>query len=285
VRCRHCRSVFRDITEERFAQIHEDAFQDLGHIEALTAFIGDRPLHAVWDYLGLPGRSVLEIGPGSGHLLAAARDAGCSVEAVESSKVHRDYIRDTWGIGAVYPTMEEIPSGRTFDTVVIINVFEHVYDIAAFLLAVRHVLAPGGTCYISTSNARSLEAAVLRTWWPMCKVYDHVAFPSPAGMATAARSSGLRVERIWTTALPFEFPVSALAAVRDRLVAGRGAAQSAARPPEPDEPVCTSGNEHSSAGVKSALARFYAAAGPFDPVSRVLGSLGLAGSVKARLIR
>jgi len=26
---------------------------------------------------------VLEIGPGSGHLLAAAREAGCSVEAVE----------------------------------------------------------------------------------------------------------------------------------------------------------------------------------------------------------
>jgi hypothetical protein len=169
--------------------------------------------------------------------------------------------------------------------VVVINVFEHVYDIGAFLLAVRQVLAPGGTCYISTSNARSLEAALLRTWWPMCKVYDHVSFPSPAGMAAAARGSELRAERIWTTALPFEFPVSALAAARDRLAAGRGAVKAAGRHREPDAPVCTSGNEHSSAGVKSALARFYVAAGPFDPVSRVLGSLGLAGSIKARLIR
>jgi hypothetical protein len=119
----------------------------------------------------------------------------------------------------------------------------------------------------------------------MCKVYDHVSFPSPAGMGIAARASELRVERIWTTALPFEFPVSVLAAARDRLTAGRGAASRAGQPGEPDAPVCTSGNEQSSAGVKSALARFYAAAGPFDPVSRVLGSLGLAGSVKARLIR
>jgi SAM-dependent methyltransferase len=285
VRCRDCRSVFRDITPARFAQIHDEAFQDLGHIESLLAFAGDRPLHALWDLLALPGGSVLEIGPGSGHLLAAARDAGCTVEAVESSAVHRDYIRDTWGIGAVYPTMDDIPAGRSFDTVVAINVFEHVYDTAAFLLAVRNVLAPGGTFYLSTSNARSLEAALLRTWWPMCKVHDHVSFPSPAGLAIAARRSGLRVGRIWSTGLPLELPVSALAAARDRALARRGAAKPAAAGPVAARPVCTSGNENSAPGAKTALARFYSLAGPFDPTCRVLGALGRAGSVKATLLR
>jgi SAM-dependent methyltransferase len=283
-RCRECRSVYRDITPARFQQIHDEAFQDLGHIESLVAFAGDRPMHEIWDYLALPGRSVLEIGPGSGHLLAAARDAGCSVEAVESSAVHRAYIRDTWGIGAVYPTMEDIPGGRAYDTVVAINVFEHVYDTAAFLVAVRNVLAPGGTCYISTSNARSLEAALLRAWWPMCKVHDHVSFPSPAGFAIAARRGGLRVEKIWSTGLPLELPVTVLAAARDRALARRGV-----KPADSGEaagkPVCTSGNENSAPGAKSALGRFYSLAGPLDPSSRVLGALGLAGSVKARLIR
>ena len=235
--------------------------------------------------LALPGGSVLEIGPGTGHLLAAARDAGCSVEAVESSAVHRDYIRDTWGISAVYPAMGDLAPGRTFDSVVALNVFEHVYDIADFLGAVRQVLAPGGICYLSTSNARSLEAALLRTWWPMCKVHDHVSFPSPAGMAIAARRSGLRVERIWSTALPFEFPVSALAAARDRALARRGQVKAADQGQPTDRPVCTSGNENSQPGVKSALARFYAAAGPFDPAGPLLGALGWAGNVKARLTR
>lgn len=285
LRCRDCHSVFRDITPARFGQIHDEAFQDLGHIESLLAFAGDRPLHALWDLLALPGGSVLEIGPGSGHLLAAARDAGCSVEAVESSAVHRDYIRDTWDIGAVYPAMDDIPAGRTFDTVVAINVFEHVYDTAAFLTAVRDVLAPGGTFYLSTSNARSLEAALLRTWWPMCKVHDHVAFPSPAGLAVAARRSGLRVDRIWSTGLPFELPVSALAALRDRALARGGAVKPADPGQAAGEPVCTSGNESSAPGAKTALGRFYQLAGPFDPTYRVLGALGRAGSVKATLIR
>jgi SAM-dependent methyltransferase len=277
--------VYRDITPARFAEIHHEAFQDLGHIESLTALVGGRPLHAVWNQLALPGNSVLEIGPGTGHLLAAARDSGRSVEAVESSAVHRDYIRDTWGIGTVYPTMDDMPAGRTFDSVVAINVFEHIYDIAEFLCAARKVLAPGGTLYLSTSNARSLEAALLRTWWPMCKVHDHVLFPSPAGLAIAARRSGLRVERIWSTSLPFEFPVSALAAARDRALARRVPAKPAGDVRVASRPVCTSGNENSRPAVKTKLARFYAAAGPFDPASRVLGALGRAGSVKARLTR
>jgi SAM-dependent methyltransferase len=284
VRCRNCRSVFRDITPARFAQIHDEAFQDFGYIESLSAFTGDRPLHALWELLALPRGSVLEIGPGTGHLLAAARDSGCPVEAVESSAVHRDYIRDTWGIGAVHSTMDEIPAGRTFDSVVAINVFEHVYDIAVFLRSVRNVLAPGGTFYLSTSNARSLEAALLRTWWPMCKVYDHVSFPSPAGLAIAAQHSGLRVGRIWSAGLPFEFPVSALAAARDRALAHRGVKPSDSGRTT-DKPVCTSGNENSAPGAKTALGRFYALAGPLALTSQVLGALGRAGSVKARLIR
>jgi 2-polyprenyl-3-methyl-5-hydroxy-6-metoxy-1,4-benzoquinol methylase len=279
-RCRNCRSVFRDITPARFQQIHGEAFQDTTHIESALAFAGHRPLRALWELLALPGSSVLEIGPGSGHLLAAARQAGCSVTAVESSKVHREFIRDAWGIGSVYASMEEVPAGRVFDTVVAINVFEHVYDIVAFLRAVRQLLAPGGTCYFSTPNAVSLEATVLRTWWSMCKVHDHVSFPSPAGMATAALESGLRVGRIWSTGLPLEFPVSTLIAARDRALACRGTGRHADRPAtKPAEAVRV------NAGRKAALANMYSAAALIDPGYRVLGALGRAGSLKATLSR
>ncbi len=88
-KCQNCRSVFRDITLARFQQIHDEAFQDSEYIESSIALAGREPLGALWDRLALPGASVLEIGPGSGHLLAAARGTGRSVEAVESSAVHR----------------------------------------------------------------------------------------------------------------------------------------------------------------------------------------------------
>jgi 2-polyprenyl-3-methyl-5-hydroxy-6-metoxy-1,4-benzoquinol methylase len=282
VKCRNCRSVFRDITPARFQQIHDEAFQDNEYLEASVSLAGPGPRSALWEALSLPGTSVLEIGPGAGHLLAAASQAGCTVEAVESSKVHRDYIRDTWGIGSLYAAIDEIPDDRAYDAIVAINVFEHVYDIAAFLRAVRKVLAPGGTFFLSTPNGLSLEATVLRSWWPMCKAHDHVSFPSPAGVRMAARASGLRAERVWSTELPCEFPVSALTAVRDRFRARRGTEEANGdhRVQAPAGPV-DAGSVNPAA--RPALARFYSAAGPFDPTSRLLGMLGRAASVKARL--
>ena len=287
-RCRNCRSVFRDITPARFQQIHAEAFQDHAFLDASTALAGAEPLNALWTDLDLRGPAVLEIGPGSGQLLAAARDAGCSVAAVESSGVHRDYIRDTWQIDQVYTTMEQIPAGHVFDTIVAINMFEHVYDITGFIRSVSKLLAPGGTFFISTPNATSLEATLLKTWWTMCKVHDHVSFPSSGGLRTAAQASGLRVQRIWSTGLPFELPVSALTAARDRYRLHRGpdgSVSSEADRSSPHARNVTAQVVATDTKAKSALARFYATAAPFDPVYRLLGAWGRAGSLKARLIR
>jgi SAM-dependent methyltransferase len=276
--------VFRDITPARFQQLHDEAFQDDEYLETTTVLAGPEPLSEFWAGLSLPGGSVLEIGPGTGHLLAAARQAGCSVEAVESSKVHRDYIRDTWDIGSLYATMDEIPDDRAYGTIVAVNVFEHIYDIPAFLRAVGKVLAPGGTFFLMTPNARSFEVTLLGTWWPMCKVHDHVSFPSPEGLSAVAAASGLRVERVWSSGLPFELPVSMLTAARDRVRAGRGAERVDVDHGAHGPAAAASGGSLGPA-ARTALVRFYAAAGPFDPTSRLLSRIGRAACVRARLTR
>jgi SAM-dependent methyltransferase len=256
--------MFRDITSARFQQIRDEAFQDTARIDSTYPFAWSRPARALWDVLAHPGNSVLEIGPGSGHLLAAARRAGCSVSAVEPGKAQRDFIRDAWSIDPVYTSIEEIPADRAFDAVVV-NVFEQVHAVTDFLVAIGRLLEPGGTCYLSAPNAKSFEAAVLGTWWAACKVPTQVSFPSRAGIATAAVESGLRVERIWSSGLPLELPVSAAVAARDRIRASRG------------------GSRPASSGGKAALAGVYAMASLVDPGYRLLGVAGRAGSLNATL--
>lgn len=278
LRCRTCRSVFRDITVDKFEQLHDGACQDFQFVDSVVGAVGLEPTSRVWDTLSLPGRSLLEIGPGTGHLLAAARKAGRSVTAVESSEIHRKFIHDTWGIDSLYPDIADLPHGLSFDAVVAINVIEHVYDIANFLRSIAKVLNPDGVLFISTPNAASLEATLLRCWWAMCKDHDHVSLPSLIGIARAAQAIGLRTERVWSSGLPFEFPVSALVAARDWSRARRG-------------PSSATSNGHlagSSAGgvgfpSKAQLANFYTISARFDPTSRLLAALGRAGNVKARL--
>jgi 2-polyprenyl-3-methyl-5-hydroxy-6-metoxy-1,4-benzoquinol methylase len=224
LRCRTCRSVFRDMTVEKYNELHEQAWQDSEFVESVVAAAGLEPAIERWAQMDLPGSSVLEVGPGSGHLLAAAQQAGYSVTAVESSQVNRKFIYDTWGIDSVYPDMSALPADLKFDAVVANNVIEHVYDIRGFLSSIANALAPNGVFYVSTANAASLEASLLGPWWAMCKVTDHVALPSLIGMARAAHGVGLRTERVWSSELPFEFAVSTLVAARDWKRARHGTA-------------------------------------------------------------
>jgi SAM-dependent methyltransferase len=243
-------------------------------VDHSVAYQGSEPATGIWNALALSGPSLLEIGPGTGHLLAAARAAGLSVAGVETNEIHRRYISDCWGIDDVYPDMAAVPDGQVFENVVALNVLEHVYDVSGFLSSVRQVLAPHGVLYVSTVNAISIEAAVLRNWWSMCKEIDHVSFPSPGGMARAAWAAGLQVERLWSAELPFEFPVSVLVAARDwtrsrrPAPAGGGPAQAPAA---------------AGPASRERLARLYALGAGIDPASRLLGSMGRAATVKARL--
>jgi hypothetical protein len=112
----------------------------------------------------------------------------------------------------------------------------------------------------------------------MCKEHDHVSFPSRAGIARAAQVIDLHVERIWCSELQFEFPVSALVAARDWTRARRGPSSAAS-----DSQLRSTAAASDNAASRARLAHFYPVSARFDPTSRLLGVLGRAASVKARL--
>lgn len=269
--------MYRDVASDKFEHLHNEAFQDTRFTDSIVAAAGLEPASARWEELSLPGTSLLEIGPGTGHLLAAAHKAGRSVAAVESSEVHRKFIHDTWGIQSLYADIAAVPDGLLFDAVVAINILEHVYDIINFLRSISELLAPNGVLFVSTVNAASLEATLLRHWWSMCKEHDHVSFPSPDGMARAAQAVGLRTERVWSSELPFEFPISTLVAARDWTRARHGPSSVAS-----NSRLAENTLGGADAASKARLARFYSVSAPFDPTSRLLGAVGRAATVKAR---
>lgn len=268
-----CRSIYRVLNAAEFAELHEAAFEDEDFIESIVAGRGGEPNTALWQEIGLHGNSVLEVGPGTGHLLAAARDAGCAVAAVETSDRHRKYIEDTWGICDVYPDFDGL-GARRFDVVIAINVLEHVYDVVEFLQVVRSFMEPGGQLFISTVNATSAEATTARMWWAMFKQDDHVSFGTPTAIAAAAAAAGLVPARVWTGELPFEYLVTVLVAARDRLRSSKGAAA-------PGGVVAEAAPNVDAR--RRWLRVLYRWGARVDPTSRLLKSVNRAATVKAVL--
>lgn len=283
VRCLSCRSIHRDLDNDAFQRLHDEAFEDDDFLDRVVAGHGNEPAIEAWDRLDLAGSTVLEIGPGAGHLLAGAAFRQRAVMAVETSARHRAFIRQAWGIETLFASVDDIPTDIAVDTILAVNVLEHVYDVRSFLVSIRRHLVPGGILFFSTPNAEALVCSLGRTMWSMFKEPDHVSFPSRAGVSAAASEARLIVDRVWSAEMAFETPVGLGVAVRDlwrerRLAAVRGTSTT--------DPASHPGATPTSGRGSRALARLNTARwARYEPSSLVCGRLGRAGTVKAVLRR
>ncbi len=290
--CTVCGSVFRNVSRGEFDLLRDTAGDEETFVPRIVEDLGEEPRHDRWRWLDLPGSRVLELGPGTGHVLAAARHAGCEVWGVEPNVTHRAYIESTWGIDTVVPALDDLPAGKRFDAIVSINMLEHVRDVQPFLADVGRLLAPDGKLFVSTVNASCGVWHLVGPWWSMCKEVDHVSFPTAKGLALAARAAGLRVSRTWSTELPLETPISVAVAARDYV-----------RERRRKEPVSTAGVEAAgvdTAGVDRAgvvmtadgrshagrqMVRWvYRIGGDREPTARLMSRIGRAASIKAVMV-
>jgi SAM-dependent methyltransferase len=93
------------------------------------------------------GERVLEVGAGHGTFTALLAD-GRTVTATEVStrciEVLRDRYRSTSNVEVVEGGVDEAPGMGAFDSVVMVNVLEHVADDGTALCRLREALRPGG---------------------------------------------------------------------------------------------------------------------------------------------
>jgi|GEM_PF-4830313 len=285
-RCRQCGSIFMQISEEGFSELHHRAWEDDDFATDVFLQQGAVPNRKVYSEIApsfVGSGSILEIGPGSGHLLAAFKEAGHDVVGVETSEVHRRLIKEHWGIPNVYEALNEIPEGQTFSGIILINTLEHLYEVVPFLELLGRYLDENGRIFVSTVHANALVSKVCRTKWSMFKQIDHVSFPSAKGMRIAFKRAGLDARRVWTHETPFETAVSVLVAIRDSIRERKKDETSVAG----TENTEASKEEQESKGESpkrwTKIKRILGSDGVFmrnEPISMVTSRLGIASSIK-----
>jgi SAM-dependent methyltransferase len=283
LRCLVCRSLYRDLTAADYAAIHAKAFSDMEFISMAVTFKADRPDYATWSEFAdlLPPGPLLEIGPGAGYLLAAAREAGREVFGVESSEVHRKFIERTWGLPNVFPSMDDLPAATRFGAVILINTIEHVFDVGGLFAAVRARLAPEGRLLVSTCNAECILLPLVGPYWAMLKVSDHVSIPAAESFRRLANRTGFACRKVWTGELPLETPIGIAVAIRDWARERKGAVA------VPDSPGPASNTEvDTRVPLSRQLARnVMRFAERVDPTRHVTARLGRAAAIRGLFAR
>jgi SAM-dependent methyltransferase/glycosyltransferase involved in cell wall biosynthesis len=158
--------------------------------------------------------TLLDVGAGSGHLLAAAARAGWAPHAVEPGPRQRE--RLTAQGFTLHPPLPEASdiADCSFDVVVMQEVIEHMREPGAVLREVRRVLRPGGLLYITCPNFGSLSSRVLGPRWRVVEYPEHLNYFTPSALRRLTGRFGFRELAVTTTGMSLD---NAGAAVDERV--------------------------------------------------------------------
>jgi SAM-dependent methyltransferase len=140
----------------------------------------------------LAGRSVLDVGCGTGRLAAIlSRDHGCRVTAVDASAEMVARARER-GVPAVQARAEALPfADGAFERATLTTVV-HLLDRPVALPQIRRVLAPGGRLAIGTVDPAGAPGFWLADLFPSFVAIDTGRFPDAATLTAELEAAGFR---------------------------------------------------------------------------------------------
>lgn len=147
-----------------------------------------------------PGARLLEIGCGSGDVLAEMAECGWKAEGLDLDPVAVEHARSRGlqvHLGALAD--QRFPD-RHFDAVVMNHLIEHVYDPVALLRECWRILGDGGTIVIVTPNTASLGHRLYKRNWRELDPPRHLHLFAEPAMRRLLRQAGLaEAFRIFTS--------------------------------------------------------------------------------------
>lgn len=148
----------REAERNRLEAIAADSWYAEGANRALALY-GARLFGRFWS-----GDSCLELGPAEGLMTEALERVFPHLTLVDGSETFCAELSARFPNAEVVTALfEDYEPGRTFDTIMLGNVLEHVDSPRELLARAREWLTTGGRLYASVPNARSIhrQAAVL----------------------------------------------------------------------------------------------------------------------------
>lgn len=195
---------FRDAVLALFAMLRwwlvDDLYKPDQHGSSILASLADVPKFNRWMGDAVRphlGARVLELGAGIGNMTRTLcpRDR---YTASDVNPLHLDYLRSTF-LHRPYLDVRKIDLADpadfaglagSYDTVVCLNVLEHVQDEAGALANMRTALAPGGRAVILVPQNPKLYGT-------LDEVLEHVRRYTRPSLEDALRKAGFEIERIY----------------------------------------------------------------------------------------
>ena len=140
--------------------------------------------------------TLLDIGSGTGHFIAAMEEAGWSVKGIEINEKARESSVSRFDLEVL--SQEQLSSLQTssFDCITLWHVMEHLHEPNKYASEIVRLLKPGGTCIIALPNCNSFDAKYYREYWAAYDVPRHLWHFTPKAFGLFAEIAGLKIKII-----------------------------------------------------------------------------------------
>jgi 2-polyprenyl-3-methyl-5-hydroxy-6-metoxy-1,4-benzoquinol methylase len=157
--------------------------------------------------LDVRGKAVLEIGCASGALLYSLQQhLPARLVGIDIAEAPIKFGRDRYGIDLRCTSLSGAGfNQKEFDVILMLDVLEHVPNVAHFFAEATKYLRRGGCMLVRTPNADSSTVAGKR-WTYLYAGLEHLVYFAPKTLASLARSNGMTCSKIWTDGCPAIVP-------------------------------------------------------------------------------
>jgi 2-polyprenyl-3-methyl-5-hydroxy-6-metoxy-1,4-benzoquinol methylase len=139
-------------------------------------------------------KNLLDYGCGTGNFLRAAHQSGWTITGVEPSTIARTAAQRNTG-GTIAESLDPLQD-KTFATITLWHVLEHVPDLDETLCKLTSLLEETGTLFIAVPNHTSSDGQHYKSLWAGYDVPRHLWHFTPENMKILISKHGLKLKRI-----------------------------------------------------------------------------------------
>jgi 2-polyprenyl-3-methyl-5-hydroxy-6-metoxy-1,4-benzoquinol methylase len=177
VRCAQCGHVFADGWPELVDVDAYDYYRDRLQADPRRDALNEARINAMLEHLeGIsPGRRLLDVGCGEGHLVEVASRRGWNARGIDFSEPAIAQCRRFDVNAEVLDFFAPALDSPRFDTIVMMELIEHVPAPGRFFARASELLSSGGLLYVTTPNFGALTRRLVGSAWSAIH-HEHVSY-------------------------------------------------------------------------------------------------------------